>query len=198
MYPKNPIRASLTIEKSEFICYLFECHDVEEYKEYLNAVKKKHYDATHHCSAFIAPNIKRSSDDGEPAGTAGVPILNTLEKRGLDNTLAIVVRYFGGIKLGAGGLIRAYGNATSNALDQAELVEDVEINEYQLTLPYDLANKIDYFLRSQTDIEDTNYDIDVTYTYLTNLDLEAKILEYTKGISPKLIGTKTIQKLVNK
>ena len=196
MYPKNPVKASIVIEKSEFICYIAECHDVETYKEYLNLIKKKHYDATHHCSAFIAPNIKRSSDDGEPAGTAGVPILNTLEKRDLNNTMAIVVRYFGGIKLGAGGLIRAYGNATSNALDQAELVEDIKINAYQLTLPYDLANKIDYFLRSQTDIEDVQYDVEVTYTYLTNEDLHAKILEYTKGIEPQSIGTKTIQKVI--
>ena len=196
MYPKTPVKATLVIEKSEFICYIAECHDVETYKEYLNIIKKKHYDATHHCSALIAPNIKRSSDDGEPAGTAGVPILNTLEKRGLNNTMAIVVRYFGGIKLGAGGLIRAYGNATSNALDQAELVEDVEIDEYQITLPYDIANKIDYFLRSNTDIEDVQYDVEVTYTYLTNDNLEAKILEFTKGIKPQHVGVKTIQKTV--
>ena len=196
MYPKVPVKATLVIEKSEFICYIAECHDIETYKEYLNIIKKKHYDATHHCSAFIAPNIKRSSDDGEPAGTAGVPILNTLEKRGLNNTMAIVVRYFGGIKLGAGGLIRAYGNATSNALDQAELVEDVEIKAYELVLPYDIANKIDYFLRSQTEIEDVIYDVDVTYKYLTNNDLEAKILEFTKGIKPQLVGTKIIQKVI--
>lgn len=193
MYPKKMVSASLTIEKSEFICYLFHCESLEDYKESLGIIKKKHYDATHHCSAFIAPNVQRSSDDGEPAGTAGMPILNVLEKNNLNNTAAIVVRYFGGIKLGAGGLIRAYGNAVTNAIDMAELVEDIEINEYELSLPYDVANKIDYFLRTATTIEDVQYDIDVKYVYLTNDDLNDKIQEITKGVSPVFVGTKTKQ-----
>ena len=78
MYLKEKVKNTIVIEKSEFICYLKRCNDVEEFKEFLNSVKKYHYDATHHCSAYISKDVKRSNDDGEPSGTAGMPILNAL------------------------------------------------------------------------------------------------------------------------
>lgn len=184
MYLKEKVKNTIVIEKSEFICYLKRCSDVEEFREFLNSVKKYHYDATHHCSAYISKDVKRSNDDGEPSGTAGMPILNALEKRNMEDTGAVVVRYFGGIKLGAGGLIRAYSNATLKAIDIAKKVEKISIKKYELKVSYEISSRIDYYLRNNTQLIDTIYDVDVTYIYATNDDIEDKILEYTKGIRP--------------
>ena len=184
MYLKEKVKNTIVIEKSEFICYLKRCNDVEEFKEFLNSVKKYHYDATHHCSAYISKDVKRSNDDGEPSGTAGMPILNALEKRNMEDTGAVVVRYFGGIKLGAGGLIRAYSNATLKAIDIAKKIEKISIRKYELKVSYEISSRIDYYLRNNTQLIDTIYDVDVTYIYATNNDIEDKILEYTKGIRP--------------
>ena len=98
------------IKKSRFICQLKRVDTEEEGRQFITQIKKEHYKATHSCSAMIIgehAEIKRSSDDGEPSGTAGVPMLTVLEKQGLTNVVAVVTRYFGGIKLGAGGLIQA-------------------------------------------------------------------------------------------
>lgn len=169
----------------------------EDYKDYLSQIRKKHYDATHVCSAFVCDNIQRSSDDGEPSGTAGAPILNVLLKNSLNQMCAIVVRYFGGIKLGAGGLIRAYSNAVSDCLKQGILVEDIVYPKYQLSVSYELGNKIENYLRNNTILLDTKYDLDICYEFaLDDLDKIDKILEYTKGIQPKQIGEKVIQKVV--
>ena len=124
MYIKEECVSTQVIEKSKFITYLEYCENEEEYKEYLKLLKKKHYDATHVCSAFVGKNTRRSSDDGEPSGTAGVPMLSCLDKKGMENTAVFVVRYFGGIKLGAGGLIRAYSSSVSKAIEEADTVED--------------------------------------------------------------------------
>ena len=197
MYLKEETINTIMIEKSRFICYMKHVKTEEEYKEYLSSIRKKHHDATHVCSAFVCHNIQRSNDDGEPSGTAGAPILNVLNKNGLDEMCALVVRYFGGIKLGAGGLIRAYGNAVSECLKQAVLVEDLSYPKYSLRLPYDLANKIENYLRNYTILIDTQYDSDVTFIFaLDNTDKLTAIKEYTKGISPELLGEEIVQKVV--
>lgn len=197
MYLKEETINTIIIEKSRFICYMKHVKTEEEYKEYLSSIRKKHHDATHVCSAFVCHNIQRSNDDGEPSGTAGAPILNVLNKNGLDEMCALVVRYFGGIKLGAGGLIRAYGNAVSECLKQAVLVEDLIYPKYSLRLPYDLANKIENYLRNYTILIDSKYDSDVTFIFaLDNTDKLAAIKEYTKGISPVLLGEEIVQKVV--
>lgn len=195
MYIKEETTATIIIEKSKFIAYLKPCFSEQEYKDYLKEIKKKYYDCSHVCSGFIANNIKRSSDDGEPSGTAGVPILSVLEKNNLNNTVCLVVRYFGGIKLGAGGLIRAYSQAVSLALSSAKLVEDVSYNKYEIKLPYDIANKLEYLLNNNAVNLKTSYDETVTFTYLSNDEkLIDKIKEITSGIGPSLIGTEVIQK----
>ena len=197
MYLKQETINTYIVEKSEFICYMKHITNEDEFKEYLNSIRKKHHDANHVCFAFICNNIQRSSDDKEPSGTAGVPILNVLIKNQLNETCAIVVRYFGGIKLGAGGLIRAYSAAVSNCLKSATLMKDEIYKQYQLKLSYELSNKIDYYLRNNTIVLNINYDSDVTYEFA--IDDEKKIetiKEYTKGINPEYIGEKTIQKVV--
>lgn len=195
MYIKEEANFTQIIEKSRFIAYLKPCFSEEEYKNYLKLIKKKHYDASHVCSGFISDNVKRSNDDGEPSGTAGVPILNVLEKNNINHTAALVVRYFGGIKLGAGGLIRAYGSSVSECVKIAHFVEDVEYLKYELKLSYELANKVNYLLSKETINLETSYSEDVTFRYLSNdLKLIDKIAEMTSGLKPSLIGKETIQK----
>ncbi len=193
MYIKGEYTNTIVIDKSEFICYIKRLDDIDEFNEYLNMIRKKHYDATHHCSAYINKDTKRSNDDGEPSGSAGLPILTTLEKNDLTNIGAIVVRYFGGIKLGMGGLIRAYGKAVSETLKIATFTDIKKMSEYKLIIPYDIASKIDHFLRSNTIILDIEYGIDVTYTFLVNDSIDDKIAEYTKGILPIFVKEQYIE-----
>lgn len=197
MYLKQETTNTITIEKSKFICYMKHIETEAEFKEYLNTIKKKHYDATHVCSAFISNNIKRSNDDGEPSGTAGAPILNVLEKNNLNEMCALVVRYFGGIKLGAGGLIRAYSNAVSECLNKGTLVENTEYPKYELTLNYEQANKVEHYIKNNTVLLNTIYDENITFEFaLDNIIKLEKIKEYTKGIEPTYVGIENIEKVV--
>ena len=128
------------IEKSKFICYLKHVENEPDAREFINAIKKRHFDATHNCSAFIADgdgNLQRFSDDGEPQGTAGMPMLEALKGKGVFETVAVVTRYFGGIKLGAGGLVRAYGGCVSSALNNAEVAEKCLCAVYKINSDYD-------------------------------------------------------------
>ena len=197
MHIKEEISNTIVIEKSKFICYLKPVFSEDEYKEYLKEIKKKHYDATHVCTGLILKNIKRSNDDGEPSGTAGMPILNVLEKNKLENTCALVVRYFGGIKLGAGGLIRAYSNATVEALNKAIIVEDVSYPKYQIKVSYEIANKLDNFLNKNTIYLNKEYGEQVVINYCLNESVDnSKIIEITKGIEPALIGEEIVEKVI--
>ncbi|MGL5207238.1 MAG: YigZ family protein, partial [Acidaminococcaceae bacterium] len=112
----------IVIDKSRFICTLKKVATEEEAQEFIKEIKKKYWDATHNCSAYIVGETgmaQRSSDDGEPSGTAGLPMLEVLRKNHLHNVAAVVTRYFGGIKLGAGGLVRAYTNSVATAIEGA-------------------------------------------------------------------------------
>ena len=194
MYIKEECTNTIVIEKSRFITYLEYCENEEQYKEYLKTIKKKHYDATHVCSAFLGKDTRRSSDDGEPSGTAGVPMLSCLDKHGMENTAAFVVRYFGGIILGAGGLIRAYSSSVSEAIKQADLVEDRMFNQYTITLNYETANRIDYLLNKECEEVETEYSENVKYTFLTNDEkVLNRIEELTSGQKALFIATKAIQ-----
>ena len=194
MYIKEECTNTIVIEKSRFITYLEYCENEEQYKEYLKTIKKKHYDATHVCSAFLGKDTRRSSDDGEPSGTAGVPMLACLDKHGMENTATFVVRYFGGIKLGAGGLIRAYSSSVSEAIKQADLVEDRIFNQYTITLNYETANRIDYLLNKECEEVETEYSENVKYTFLTNDEkVLNRIEELTSGQKALFIATKAIQ-----
>lgn len=197
MYIKDEVSSTLIIEKSRFIAYIKPVFSEDEYKEYLKEIRKKYYDASHVVSAFISNNIKRSSDDGEPSGTGGIPVLNILEKNNLNNTCCLVVRYFGGIKLGVGGLSRAYSNATLEALKKAIIVEDYIYPKYELILDYEVANKLDNLLINNTYLLNKDYDVNVKITFvLKNESILDKIKEITKGKSPTLIGEEIIQKVI--
>jgi len=112
----NNIIDELIINNSRFICLLYRIDDPKEINSYLTKAKELYKDATHYCYAYILDELKKASDDGEPSSTAGTPMLQVLEKTNLNHTLAIVIRYFGGIKLGAGGLVRAYTKSVTETL----------------------------------------------------------------------------------
>lgn len=145
-------QSEIEIKKSRFICFLKRIQDEEEAKQFIQQIKKKHWKANHNCSAYVLGfhnEIQRSSDDGEPSGTAGVPILEVLKKNQLINVAAVVTRYFGGTKLGAGGLIRAYSNTTSTGLNEVGLVEGVFHQSLILTIEYPLLGKLQNYLELQ-------------------------------------------------
>lgn len=182
---KNETINEFEIEKSRFICYLNRAFSESEAREYILSIKKLHPNATHHCTAFIIGEhneIQRSSDDGEPSGTAGVPMLECLKMNNMNDIVAVSVRYFGGIKLGAGGLIRAYSKSVSEAIKTATLMQTVNTQVYKITFRYDLIGKIDYYL-SQHNVEilDKEYDQEVIYTYRTTENLETDLLEISSG-----------------
>ena len=153
-------------KKSTFITHLVRVTSEEEAREFIQKMKKKHYDATHVCSCYVVGDnneITRANDDGEPSGTAGAPMLDVLVKNEIKNVCATVIRYFGGTKLGTGGLVRAYGGGVINALKNATLVERKDALEIRLELDYSLNGKIEY------DIEKTNF-------IVNNLEYTDKII----------------------
>lgn len=162
---KENISNELIINKSKFITYIYKVNNKDEIDKILNTIKKEYKDATHHCYAYIIGNIKKVSDDGEPNHTAGMPILNVLENKNLNNILAVVIRYFGGIKLGAGGLVRAYSNSISKALDNALLIPIIK--EYKTRIEFDYSNidNINYILKDYK-IAYKEFDINVIYEFI--------------------------------
>ncbi|WP_137939785.1 YigZ family protein [Chitinivorax sp. B] len=138
----SPVAASLEIKKSRFLGWVVPAYSRAEVQQLLDAVRRQHPDAAHHCWAWILGNDAAMNDDGEPAGTAGKPILNVLQHKQLGNTLAVVTRYYGGIKLGAGGLVRAYGQAVSLALADAILQPVVAMAELKLVVPVEQEGRL--------------------------------------------------------
>lgn len=156
----------IVIERSRFIGYAQRATTEEEAVAFINMIKKKHWDATHNCSAFVIgenDQIQRSSDDGEPSGTAGKPILECIKKNGLKDTVVVVTRYFGGIKLGAGGLVRAYTAGTVTGLQAAGIVAHLLHQEISVTVDYHWWGKVENELRLlNSRVADTIYTDKVT------------------------------------
>ena len=144
------IRTEQVISRSRFICSLKKVKTEEEAQEFIKAVKKEFWDATHNCSAYVIDEQhQRSSDDGEPSGTAGMPMLGVLRKQELQQVAAVVTRYFGGIKLGAGGLVRAYAGSVSQAVEEAGLAQKVKMGLYVFSCWPGEAGKITNLLYQQ-------------------------------------------------
>lgn len=190
------------IKKSRFICHLKRVTSEEEARDFIAAIKKEHYRANHSCSAIIIgenSEVKRSSDDGEPSGTAGVPMLTVLEKQELTNVVAVVTRYFGGIKLGAGGLIRAYTGSVAQALNEIGLVTVKEQVGLQVILTYPQYQTFANFLE-QENLEEFNtqfleYVTSDIYTDEDRLsDLQSALTEFYQGkISFQKIDSKIVE-----
>ena len=146
---KKIISGEITEKKSKFIATIFPIEDEADALQKLESVRKQHRDARHNVFVYrIANGAERASDDGEPSGTAGIPILDIVRGMELQNILVVVTRYFGGILLGTGGLVRAYSDATKEALKQAEKVEKIWKVEYKIKISYSYYDKILYYLRT--------------------------------------------------
>lgn len=183
---------SITIQKSEFITYLFRVNTILDVENYLNQIRKKHYDATHNCYAYIIgenQEIQKCSDDGEPQKTAGMPMIDVLKKNNLTYILAITTRYFGGILLGAGGLVRAYSTSVSECLKKAEFYDVREQIKFKLTLSYTGYNTLLKTLNYLNIIE-VSYTLDVIILATCDTD---KFDKLKNDIYKYKIGTNDIE-----
>ena len=177
------------IKKSRFICHAKRVYSEEEARDFITAIKKEHYKATHNCSAFIIgerSEIKRTSDDGEPSSTAGVPMLGVLENHNLTNVCVVVTRYFGGIKLGAGGLIRAYAGSVALAVKEIGIIEIKEQAGIAIQMSYAQYQEYSNFLKEHNLIKlDTNFTDQVdTMIYVDKEEKEnikAALVEFFNG-----------------
>jgi uncharacterized YigZ family protein len=169
---KNNVNNEIIIKNSKFICYLYKIKSIEDINKILSNLKEKYKDATHHCYAYILDNLKKSSDDGEPGGTAGIPILKVLENNNLTNILAVVIRYFGGIKLGAGGLVRAYTKSITTTLKEDNITNLIEGYNIDIEFNYNQIKEIDYLLKDIT-INSKLFDNTIIY----NIDIPTNFLE---------------------
>jgi uncharacterized YigZ family protein len=181
----------IVIEKSRFICHIQRAVSEEEAQAFIQSIKKQHWNATHNCSAYLIGEhdlIQKANDDGEPSGTAGVPMLEVLKKRKLKDTVVVVTRYFGGIKLGAGGLIRAYGKSVSEAINHVGMVERCLMRTMHTTIDYTWLGKVENELRASSfQLKDIHYAEDVIFeTYVEETQTEQFIewmTELTNGKS---------------
>ena len=161
---KENIENTIEIKKSKFITKLYKVNNINEVNEILKEINEKYSDATHICYAYILENTEKCSDDGEPSGTAGIPILNILKKKNLVNVLAIVIRYFGGIKLGAGGLVRAYSGSVNDTLKLTDIIELTEGYLVELEFNYDQVKLVDYILNDKK-IINKEYNDNIIYKF---------------------------------
>ncbi|MFP4077590.1 MAG: YigZ family protein [Candidatus Izemoplasmataceae bacterium] len=163
---KQPVTHETLIKHSRFIAFLAPVFTKEDAEAFIASVKAEHPDANHHCFAYILGDegiVQKAEDDGEPSKTAGVPMLETLKKNGLTNTVAVVVRYFGGIKLGAGGLIRAYGKSVSDALEKAVRSERTEVLTLAVVAGFEWIGTVEHLLGEYSDDIRRSYDEAVHY-----------------------------------
>ena len=166
---KESIENTIIIKKSKFVTKLIKVNNVDEINKYLEEIKKEFKDSTHICYAYIVNGQEKCVDDGEPSGTAGLPILNILKKNDLTNVLAVVIRYFGGIKLGVGGLVRAYSNSVNDTLKLTEIIELEEGYLVELEFSYDQVKLVDYILNDKNVIN-KEYNDNIVYSFYLNKD----------------------------
>lgn len=164
---------TIIIKNSKFICYIYSVDSIEKINTLLDKVRDQYYDATHCCYAYILDNLKKESDDGEPSGTAGIPMLQVLEKNNLNHVLCIVIRYFGKIKLGAGGLVRAYTRSVTETLKDniVTLIPGVKV---ALEFGYEKLKTVDYLLRDSVIVlknfnDKIFYEINISFDILNEL-----------------------------
>lgn len=189
-----PACSELEIKRSRFIASLARTDSEDAAREFISQIRREFPDARHHCTAFLihqdtGPDTARSSDDGEPAGTAGDPMLNVLIESGLTNLTCVVTRYFGGTKLGTGGLVRAYSGAVQQVLKDAQTVRIVTQPSYQLHLPIGEAGKIEAKLtQSGYQILDRDFAEEATLRFAAPLETsQSQIESYLSSISGREI-----------
>ena len=174
---KENVSSKLEINKSLFYTDLIKVYSKEEVIQNLSIIKDKYKDATHYCYAYIIDDIKKSSDDGEPGGTAGVPIMESLNNKDLYYILCVVTRYFGGIKLGAGGLVRAYRKSVNEAINNTKLLDLIDGYQVIIRVNYDMQKDLEYLIKDNYQKE---YDLDVKYIINCDQDLKDLLLSKYK------------------
>lgn len=161
---KNNKKNEIIINKSRFITYVVKVDNIYDANKKIDELKKEYKDATHCCYAYIIDNVKRFNDDKEPKSTAGMPILNVLENKQLNHCLAVVIRYFGGIKLGVGGLIRAYSSSVSSTINDDDVIEMKKTYLKRIEFDYSNVNNINYILKDYN-IKYKEFDKNVIYEF---------------------------------
>lgn len=184
---KENSKYELIIKNSRFITLLYKVSSWSEALDILDKVREEYPDATHYCYGFIADEVERCSDDGEPSGTAGMPILKVLKANNLNYILGIVIRYFGGIKLGAAGLIRAYSKGIANAIKENQLKELVKGINLDITFNWESLKQIDYLLKDvkineKTFLDSIKYNIDIPDDLLEVIISKVNSYEIIKDI----------------
>ena len=195
---KEAVQCEINVKKSQFICSLFPTKTKKESKEIIQKLNEQYSDATHNCTAYIVSDGEGFDDDGEPGGTAGKPMINVLRKNELHNVTAIVTRYFGGIKLGAGGLVRAYSKSVMEAIGEAEIVEIEEYSVYRLTFEYSDIKTADSEVRNnQLTVIDKEYSDKVSYEIVSrdNRDIEKIFEKYSGKISVEYKNKQFLEKI---
>lgn len=162
----NITQNEIIIKNSKFITILFPINDNTKIDNLIDSLKKQYPKANHYCYAYVLNNYQKANDDGEPSGTAGMPILNVLLKEKIFNVLAVTIRYFGGIKLGAGGLIRAYTKSVKLALDNSNLVTLKKGYKIKVTIPYNEQKNFEYLLKDYQILK-KEFNQNITYEFLS-------------------------------
>lgn len=194
---KNPIQSEINVKKSQFICSLFPTKTKAESKEIIRKLNEQYSDATHNCTAYIVSDGEGFDDDGEPGGTAGKPMINVLRKNELHNVTAVVTRYFGGIKLGAGGLVRAYSKSVMEAIGEAEILEIEEYDVYELVFEYSEIKIADSEVRNNSlEVIDKQYTDKVSYDVVSkdNRDILKIFEKYSGKISADFKNKQFLEK----
>jgi uncharacterized YigZ family protein len=195
-YLKDQTTHQIEINKSKFIAILYPLQNIEDISLYLDEAKKAYPKANHYCNASLFGQTAEhatASDDGEPSRTAGVPILEVLKHHDVTNILCVVIRYFGGIKLGSGGLVRAYTKATADVIKKAKFYEKKMVDSYEITFDYSLINQMDSYLEKKATVLEKEFLTHVTYKII-NLDnqfdiisdIEYQLLSYKK-LEPQIL-----------
>ncbi len=197
--------AEIVEKKSRFIASVKPVATEAEALEFVSQVKAKYRDARHNVYAYVVAenNISRFTDDGEPSGTAGAPVLDVILKEGLTNVAIVVTRYFGGTLLGTGGLVRAYGKSAKDGVMDAKICEKIYCHEVLIKTPYDLLGKIQYIIANGDYIQgETEYGTDVETTVFVKFDLIDRFLNEVKEVtnatvSPEIVGEMYIDKIIS-
>ena len=196
---KENVTAQIIEKKSKFIANMFYIESMEEADSIIKEIKKKYHDARHNCFAYILETgeeglLVKYNDDGEPSGTAGAPMLNIIVNEGLSNVLVIVTRYFGGILLGTGGLVRAYSEATKEALKLAEIVEKSTGHVVEIEIEYNDLDKIKYYIKQKNmKIIDSKYAENVILTIEMRKENLEEFTNNTKNLNFKIIKYKILE-----
>lgn len=170
--------AEIIEKKSKFIATIFPINSKEEAENRISEIKKKYYDAKHNCYAYVVGNVEKCSDDGEPSGTAGAPLLDLLKNKELTNVVVIVTRYFGGILLGTGGLVRAYTETAKKAIESTSIVIKEYGIRYSVEINYNSLKDLQHLCKMlEINIVKIDYKINVNVTMESNLDKKQSLLQ---------------------